>query len=199
MNEETLTDNDKYLSSDKNFNELYPRNIQILSKRHWTPVHIARLAADFLASDGKKILDIGSGVGKFCLTGGCYHPNTQFYGVEQREYLIKDAIRAQQTLDIKNVSFIHGNFSQLNLQEFDHFYFYNPFYENIDGFDRIDEDIDYSDGLYEYYVRYLHKGLQQLPKGTKIVTFHSLLQEIPKSYELVESHQNNELIFWVKK
>lgn len=126
-------------------------------------------------------------------------PMLNFFGIEQRAYLIQRALKAQKTLDLQNVSFIHGNFTQLNLKEFDHFYFFNAFYENIDDLDRIDEDIDYSESLYEYYVRYLHKGLQQMPEGTKLVTYHSFRREIPIGYEIVESHQNGDLIFWIKK
>ncbi len=188
-----------FFKSDINFNDVYPLNIRRLSIRHWTPIHIAKLAAGFLADEGSKILDVGSGVGKFCLAGAYYAPDAQFFGVEQRESLVRRAVWAQRTLAIENVSFIHGNFTQLNLKEFNHFYFYNSFYENIDDIDRIDDEIDYSEALYEYYVRYLYNGFQQMPKGTKIVTYHSFQQEIPKGYEMVESHQNGDLIFWVKK
>lgn len=65
MNEDTLTGNDTFLRSDTDFNELYPPEIQMLARRHWTSIHIARQAASFLASKDSKILDIGSGVGKF--------------------------------------------------------------------------------------------------------------------------------------
>ena len=60
---------EKYFSSDKQFNELYPPAIQSLARRHWTPLDVARKAANYLAAeDNVKILDIGSGVGKFCLS-----------------------------------------------------------------------------------------------------------------------------------
>ena len=38
----------------------------------------------------------------------------------------------------------HGNFTQLDFKNFDHFYFYNAFYENLAGTDKIDDSIDYS-------------------------------------------------------
>ena len=199
MDEHAQLEIDNYFKSDPNFNEIYPLKIRMLSSRHWTPIHIAKLAVGFLGGEGGKILDIGSGVGKFCLAGAYFAPEVQFYGIEQREHLIRRAIKAQRTLGLPNVSFIHGNFTQLNLQEFNHFYFFNSFYENIDHLDRIDEDIDYSEALYEYYVGYLYNGLQQMPKGTKIVTYHSFHQEIPRGYEIVESHQNADLSFWIKK
>lgn len=171
----------------------------MLASRHWTSIDIGKLAAGFLAGKGSRILDIGSGVGKFCLTGAYHAPDAQFYGIEQREYLMRMAVKAQKTLDLQNISFLHGNFTQLNLLEFDHFYFFNSFYENIDDLDRIDEDIDYSEALYDYYVSYLYNGLQQMPEGTKLVTYHSFQREIPRGYEIVESHHNGNLNFWIKK
>lgn len=199
MNDDILIPKEDYLRSDTDFNKLYSSDIQILARRHWTPIHIAQLATTFLAKRGSKILDIGSGVGKFCLTAAHYAPTAHFFGVEQRKYLIDEALRAQWTLGIQNASFINANFTQLNLQEFDHFYFFNSFYENIDDMDRIDEDIAYSVALYEYYVRYLHKCLVDMPKGTKIVTYHSLEEEIPIGYDLIASHSDNNLRFWMKR
>jgi len=199
MNEHAQVSNAIFLRSDIAFNALYPLNVRMLSNRHWTPIHIAQLAVDFLAKDGGKILDIGSGVGKFCLAGAHFAPTAQFFGVEQRDYLIKHAESAQKTLDLSNVSFIHKNFTQLNLREFDHFYFFNSFYENVDSLDRIDEGIDYSRALFDYYVAYLRNGLEQMPQGTKLATFHSFHGEVPAGYEMVASHQSGDLIFWIKK
>lgn len=191
--------NDIYLKSDADFNELYPLNVQRLAKRHWTPLHITNLAVSFLARKNVKILDIGSGAGKFCLAGACYAPEARFYGIEQREYLIEHARHAQKKLHTSNVTFLHGNFTSLNFKEFDHFYFFNSFYENINSEGRIDDDIEYSESLYEYYMRYLYSELRQMRKGTKIVTYHHFLGEIPIEYDLVDSYQDGDLNFWMKR
>ncbi|WP_165835401.1 hypothetical protein [Chryseobacterium viscerum] len=34
---------------DSIFNELYPNHIKELASRHWTPIAVARLAAEYLA------------------------------------------------------------------------------------------------------------------------------------------------------
>jgi cyclopropane fatty-acyl-phospholipid synthase-like methyltransferase len=74
---------------DNAFNEIYPEHIKALSQCHWTPVAVAKMAAKFLADDtGKKVLDIGSGAGKFCLVGAASTDGI-FYGVEQRASLTK--------------------------------------------------------------------------------------------------------------
>ena len=187
-----------YMQSDREFDELYPEQIRRIGLRHWTPIHIAKLAIAFLADENAKILDIGSGVGKFCLAAGYYAPHVDIVGVEQRRYLINHGIRAQQQLGLDNVSFIHKNFTQINFHDYTHFYFFNSFFENINDIDRIDETIDYSEALYDYYVRYLYKALQEMPKGTKVAAYHTLDYEIPGSYRLVEKHAEDRLKFWIK-
>lgn len=190
----------EWLSTDLAFNNIYPYSMQVLSRQHWTPLRVVRLATDFLTSTApSKILDIGSGAGKFCLAGACYAPRHYFYGIEQRKYIFEEARNAQRKIGIDNVSFIHGNFTQLDLRQFDHFYFFNSFYENLNDEGRIDHDIDYSEELYRYYVRYLHSGLQSMPKGTRIATYHSLYEEIPLSYELVDTLEGGNLNFWIKR
>jgi len=190
---------DSRFSSDEQFNQLYPVSIELLSRRHWTPLNIARKAAAFLAAENNvRILDIGSGAGKFCLAAAHYRPKAFYFGVEQRKSLIDNAETALEILGMENVFFIHGNFTQLDFRKYDHFYFYNSFYENLVGTDKIDENIDYSPELYNYYNRYLYKNLDQKPAGTRLATFHSLQDEIPPDYHVVGSEINNLLKFWIK-
>lgn len=74
---------------DSRFNELYPAHIKNLAARHWTPVDVAEMAARYLVEkSGDRILDIGSGAGKFCLVGAAC-TRGMFYGVEQRESLVE--------------------------------------------------------------------------------------------------------------
>lgn len=190
---------EKWFSSDEQFNQLYPLSIQLLARKHWTPLGVARKVANFLAADNNvRILDIGSGVGKFCLSAAYYKPKAFYYGVEQRKNLIAYAETARETLHIENVSLIHGNFTQLDFKNYDHFYFYNSFYENLIGTDKIDDSIDYSGELFNYYNRYLYRQLAEKPGGTRLATFHSLEDEIPKSYHEVGSEFDNLLKFWIK-
>ncbi len=96
------------------------------------------------------------------------------------------------------MSFIEGNFTQLEFKNYDHFYFYNAFYENIQGTDKIDNSIDYSIELYDYYNRYLYKQLELKPAGTRVATFHSLEYEIPPDYHVVGAAFDELLKFWIK-
>lgn len=195
-----LPDTSNYLRSDIRFNLLFPPAIRRHAGKHWTPLHISRLATAFLAEKPNvRVLDIGSGVGKFCLSAACYAPEVHFTGVEQRGYLVHYAQEAQEQLGIENVSFIEGNFTELDFSHYDHFYFFNSFYENLEGMERIDNIVDHAETLYDYYVRRLYLALKDKPPGTRIVTYHSLQDEIPRTYRLTDSLENGELNFWIRQ
>lgn len=190
---------EKWFASDEQFNQLYPLSIQALARRHWTPLSVARKAAGFLAAENNvRILDIGSGVGKFCLAAAYYKPKAFYYGIEQRKSLVSHAEKAREILHLQNVSFVNGNFTQLDFRKYDNFYFYNAFYENLAGTDKIDDSIDYSGELFNYYNRYLFKQLEKKPAGTRLATFHSMEEEIPQGYHVVGSEMDNLLKFWIK-
>lgn len=182
------------------FDMHYPEHIRQLSRRHWTPVVIVEQAAEFLAAGaGDRILDIGSGVGKFCIAGAQAFPGKQFYGVEQRESLHEIAVAARDKIGLPNVHFINDNFTHIDLGGYDHFYFYNSFFENIDAGDRIDEEVKYDHRLYTHYSRKLYAALNAKPPGTRVVTYHSLDQEVPPSYQMVFRSDDLSLKMWIRQ
>lgn len=186
-------------TNDQSFNQLYSSEVQNTATKHWTPLDVARLAAEFLAAEKDvHVLDIGSGVGKFCLAAARLKPHAMFYGVEQRKNLVEYAEQCNNKLGLPNACFIHGNFTQIDFRQFDHFYFYNAFYENLEGTDKIDDTLEYSLSLFNYYNRYLYKQLEQKRKGTRIATFHSLEGEIPPSYYTVKTYFSGLLKCWIK-
>jgi SAM-dependent methyltransferase len=190
---------DQWFSTDSQLHTLYPEPIQLLANRHWTPLKIARMVAPFLATHpGVKVLDIGSGVGKFCLAGAYYKPYASFFGVEQRKNLVVHAEKARDVLGLQNVHFIHRNITQLDFKQYNHFYFFNSFYENLLDKDKIDNSITYSTHLYNYYNRLLYKKLDEMPEGTRVATFHCVEDKMPSGYCLVDSKIGTLLKFWLK-
>ncbi len=187
------------LQSDEEFDQLYSVSMRSFSQRHWTPLRIARLAGEYLGCDpGKKILDIGSGIGKFCLAAAGYIPSCHFYGIEQRAYMVEQAETAGRDLGISNVTFLKGNFTELDFRVYDHFYFYNSFYEHLVAGGRIDNEISYSEDFYSSYVAQLRERLNAMPAGTRIATYHSSQEEIPLYYRLVDTLEGGNLNFWIK-
>ncbi|KAF2508670.1 methyltransferase domain-containing protein [Flavobacterium zhairuonense] len=183
---------------DTEFNEVYPIRIKKLAARHWTPVKIARKAAGFLVDrPNKRVLDIGSGAGKFCLVGAA-STTGRFYGVEQREPLIKLSRKIAEKYKIDNVEFIHSNITEISFLDYDAFYFFNSFQENIDLTARIDKSIDPSEELYHLYTGYLKDQLEKTPIGTKLVTYWSNCREVPKSFSLESVSHGGVLSFWRK-
>lgn len=190
---------DSWFSSDVQLHHLYPRPIQLLANKHWTPLRIANLATQFLVPhEGVKVLDIGSGVGKFCLAGGYYKPGASFFGVEQRNHLVEHAETARRILGLKNVHFFAMNLTQLDLKQFDHFYFYNSFYENLLDTEKIDDSITCSPNLYNYYNHVLYKKLKEMPTGTRVAAYHCLESQGPPGYQLVEEFEGCWLKYWMK-
>ena len=109
-----------WFSTDEQLNKLYPTSIQALASRHWTPLQITQMVTPFLVTHpGVKVLDIGSGVGKFCVAGAYYKPYATFYGVEQRKDLLDHAQKASNTLGLQNVHFIHSNITDLDFSQYD--------------------------------------------------------------------------------
>ncbi len=185
-------------SSDDNFDLIYPASVRKYANRHWTPLKVAMEAAEFLApSAGARILDIGSGIGKFCLAAAHSRPLSSFYGIEQRVDLVDIAERARLKLELHNVGFEKGNFTSLDFSRFTGFYFYNSFFENITT-GKIDYKVDHSLDLYNRYNLNLFRQLDKCPDGTRLATFHSLENEIPPSYYTVKSDAEGQLKFWIK-
>ncbi|MCQ6957163.1 class I SAM-dependent methyltransferase [Mucilaginibacter aquariorum] len=191
--------NKRIFSNDTEFDWLYPKHFQLLPLKYFTPLSIAQKAAEFLSLPNARVLDIGSGAGKFCLAAGYHFRETFFYGVEQRHELHHLAEDIKKSTNLPNVNFIYGNITQINFKEFDHFYFYNSFYENIDPVNQIDNTIELSEGLYNYYTQYLYMALSSKPAGTRLVTFHSLEHEIPPEYRLADVSSDTLLKMWIKE
>ena len=136
----TITDN----ISVTNFDSNYLKKYQDISKIHWTPIEIIKLSVEWLSHDGDtNVLDIGSGVGKFCHVGALIS-GMKFNGVEKREHLYQESVRVMKQLNIKNISFINDNITCIDFTQYNSFYYFNPFCEQVASSDWIDKTTTFS-------------------------------------------------------
>jgi SAM-dependent methyltransferase len=188
-----------YFDQDIHFDYLYPDHIEQLSSVHWTPIDVARKASEFLSYPGHKVMDIGCGVGKFCLTSAFFNPATLFYGIDQRPALIKHANDTKKRLQLSNVDFIHGNITDIDLREYRSLYFFNSFYENLNTLAGIDSTVNRNGDLYRFYTQLLYRKLDEQTSGCRLVTYYTNPAQIPSSYKIVEEFYHPELKMYKKE
>ncbi|WP_316831633.1 class I SAM-dependent methyltransferase [Pedobacter aquatilis] len=187
------------LNSDQAFNACCTPEMQAVSNIHWSPVHIARIAAGLLARPGAKVLDVGCGIGKFCLVGASIHPHTIFHGIDVREKLISEAEDLKQLSGLQNVSFTHGDMNDCSFSDFSAIYFFNAFYENLVPKARIDSSPGFGLKRYAHDFQVLRNKLALVHPGTRLVTYCSVAAQVPKSFRLITRHKlPTELNFYVK-
>lgn len=183
---------------DDDFDEIYPEEIRPMAFTHFTPVEMAIKAAKYLVQKpGTKVLDIGSGAGKFCMIGSVC-TDAHFTGVEQRDNLHELGIQIYKKYKLKNITFINSNINQIGFGDFDAFYFFNPFYENIIQFEKIDDAVEVETDLYNEYSKYVKNQLDKMPAGTRLVTFFSAYDEVPESYKLISKDDRQKISMWEK-
>ncbi|MEO5718498.1 MAG: methyltransferase domain-containing protein, partial [Chthoniobacterales bacterium] len=181
---------------DEKFDQIYSVPIRKLSPFQWTPVRIANRAAKLLVTEpGTRVLDLGCGPGKFCLVAAALH-EAHFTGVEQRADLAAAAREATVALRLANIEIIHGNITDISFADYDAFYLFNPFEENMFRGYRIDSAVPLSAELFERYVRHVAAELGARPLGTRVVTYSGYADEIPACYECESAFFHDELKLW---
>lgn len=193
-------DHGRDLDDDFAFDEHLSQGLQIKSAVHFSPVTVARIAARLLApKPGTRVLDVGSGVGKFCLVAAIANPVSTFVGVEFRPHLASIARRLARELVVPNAQFLNGNAFDLDWNEYDAFYFYNPFAEQLHCVPfLLDYSLELASTNFLEYVSAVRRRLVVAPLGTRVVTYHGFGAPPPYGYDLVSSREHKNLELWVK-
>ena len=183
---------------DELFNALYTQRIEAIADIHFTPIEVAKVAAQYLADRvGIRVLDIGSGAGKFCMVGAVTTEGN-FTGIELRVDLHDSSAQIALAYQLTNLEFIHSNITDIAFGAYEAFYCFNSFYENISATGHIDETIELTREHYESYSAYVCEQLDTMPIGTKLVTYFSHLREVPDSYSVQHTDFENKLKMWKK-
>lgn len=184
---------------DEKFDLVYPATIRKLSSIFWTPVAVAAEAAKWLIPKPEtRVLDIGCGPGKFCLVAATLSDG-RYIGVEQRADLVAVAKQAATKLMISGAEFIHGNVLDLDFADYDAFYLFNPFEENMFNGNKIDRAVPLSPELFRKYTCHVSVQLGERPLGTRVATYQGYANDIPSCYSCEETHFGDDLKLWIKQ
>lgn len=183
------------------FDAPYPKCVRRVSARFWTSVGIARRAAAMLCLAGaKRILDVGSGAGKFCIVGSLGWP-AEFWGVEHRPYLVRIAQSYARRVGAR-ARFVCGTPDSMDLGAFDGLYLFNPFGENLGRVgDPLDGIVELSRERCVRDVRCIEEALERAAPGMGVVTYHGFGGSFPRGYERVrldDGGESDPLCLWVK-
>jgi SAM-dependent methyltransferase len=183
--------------TDRDFDAIYPENIRRIADRHWSSIAVSKSASEFVGYPGTRVLDIGSGAGKFCMVGAATTKG-HFTGVEHRLRLVELATKLSSRYDMQNVKFIHANITSIDFKNYDSFYFFNSFYENINVRHRIDDSVTMDVQTYEAHSMEMVQQLSRLPLGARLATYSSPQAVVPGSFQLVDSLFPGSLKLWEK-
>jgi hypothetical protein len=187
---------------DDEFDSIYPDPIRAVSDVYWTPVAVARDAALWLTKNGcDRVLDVGAGVGKFCLVGATVAPKTVFVGIEHRVHLVNVAQTAARQCRLQNVLMLCGEMTVAQWRDYDAFYLFNPFDENnfVTGA-QLDDTVELTTKRYVRDVTFAERCLGAARPGTRVVTYHGFGGAMPVEYilEHEQPHGMDYLRYWVK-
>jgi SAM-dependent methyltransferase len=187
---------------DREFDWVYPPHIQRVSRKFWTPLAVAwRAAARLDALNAARVLDIGSGAGKFCIAAAALAPHIAFVGVEQRPHLVATARDVASRMGTSNTRFFVGDATLARLDQFDAVYFFNPFEENtFDGIEHLDSTVELSVDRHARDLRRVRSALAAARIGTIVATYHGVGTPLPAGYQCLSTERigTDRLCLWRK-
>jgi SAM-dependent methyltransferase len=184
---------------DQRFDQIYPPAVRQSSAVHWTPIEIALRATAFLVrSANTRVLDIGSGPGKFCLIGALA-TSGHYTGIEQRRPLCDIARKRIDQAGVASAAILEGDIADLDFSCFDAFYLFNPFGVHVGEAPAIDASVAVSAARYRRYVDHVAGQLSIAPNGTRVATYWGACDEIPAGYECTEKSSDGPLRLWEKR
>lgn len=189
------------LVTDIRFDQIFPPLVTKASSVHWTSIDVALLSFDLLDLQKEiKVLDVGSGSGKYCLIGGLY-TKAHFTGIEQRLNLVEMANQLANQFELPNVSFLCGDALLHEWVGFDVIYLFNPFYENVMAAGlRIDLETKVSYKRYKNNIMATLGKLSKLKVGTRVITYYGFGGKMPGDFKLIRSMPvgNSRIEIWLK-
>ncbi len=186
------------------FDQVFHPSQRVRTCIHWTPVDVAMRAAVLLAPlPGRKVLDVGSGVGKLCLVGAAT-TTSSWFGVERDAEMVQSARTAACRMHVEQrTRFFVGDVTGVDWSVFDAFYLFNPFAEMLyEGLlSSTPEEAQARRARYTANVEFVQQQLSSAAPGTRVVTYHGLGGEMPAGFDLAhrEPARGDELCLWIRR
>jgi SAM-dependent methyltransferase len=185
------------LPTDELVDALLPDDLKAHADQHFAGSYAIKLAAAFLSESAQsKILDIGSGSGKFCQLGALLQPQSHFIGLEYRASLVNLAIEISARLSLNNVAFLHQNVIDLSFADFTGFFMFNPFLEHRNSAARMQDFSDLPANETTYFSHVYEQFAQCVP-DTRIVTLYVSPSQIPDNFTCVDQKMGGMLRFYI--
>lgn len=188
------------LVSDREFDAVFPLAVRCVSRVHWTPVAVAVRATRLLVTrPGATIVDIGAGVGKFCMVAAAT-AGARVLGIEHRGNLVDIARGAASKLGVE-VDFAHGTLEHADASAIDGVYLFNPFAENLcSPRDRLDANVELGLDRFWRDVATTERFLHAARPGTRVVTYCGFGGSMPEDYVLAHREQRSSVLeLWIKR
>lgn len=180
----------------------------------WTPVEVTARGVAWLDEVGAgPVMDLGSGVGKWCVAAARLSPGRRYVGVEHRADLVRVATSLARDLGVADrVAFHHAAVHDLAsmahpelapiLAETEAFYLFNPFGEHLAPDDEhLDEAVAFSEDGFRRDVAATRALLSTRPPGTFVLVYNGFGGAMPEGYEPVRSDLEGRytLRLWLKR
>lgn len=182
--------------NDKDFDSLLPAEIRQKADIHFSPIDVIERCIEFFEENNvSNVLDIGSGVGKFCIVGA-HLSDMHFTGIEIRQSLHLVGQNILEQTKKTSVNLLNMNITEVPFGQFDGFYYFNPFFENIAEEGQIDHKLSTKVQNFNHYTTYVEIALNAAPAGSCLASYWTPHSAIPPSFLLTDSY--GELSFWRK-
>jgi SAM-dependent methyltransferase len=189
--------------SDLEFDRFLPKALRAVSAEYWTTLGAAKRAAEWFSAHGVgSVVDIGSGVGKFCVATAIFAERLRFTGVEQRPRFVQAARTLAHCFEVETrVAFVEGGIAEAGALPADAYYLYNPFAENlVAADDALDAETELTAARYARDIAAVEALFSRAPAGTHVLTYNGFGGRFPPGYAQVRIDQSlpYELALWHK-
>ena len=173
---------------DSSFDQFLTPRLRRVSSQHWTPLDVTRRVAAWIDElDIHRVVDVGSGAGKFCVATAVGTKACQFVGVEQRAELVDEARRLAGDFGVaERVEFKHATLESIAALKTEAYYLFNPFEENLSpGMSHVDENVELSAQRFDQDVAATWRILADAAIGTYLIKYNGFGGRVPTSYDLL--------------